>query len=473
MAPSIQSIFDTLLNDTWFELTFLLVVALGVAFIFARFGQPKVIAYIVVGVVIGPSVLNIIRVEGGSSGLPASIQILAELGSLFLLLMVGLDSNLKEIYTRKSIMIALGGVVVPWTVGYGVATAFGFGAEAIFIGTTLVATSVAVTASIISEFGMIGTPVAKAIVGAAVVDDILGMVVLGVTNGVTSGGLDIVGVILLVVAAIIFVVVGAWIGTRFLTRLVFNVQIEGYRRKMPLSGFVLMLAITSLYAFVAEFIGISLIVGAFVAGACFSGSALRDGFKKGTQYFEALFVPLFFVSLGTVVDIGDVNTIVFDSPRRGGLRHQLAGCGVRAHRDEQMGFGAVGIGMAPRLASPSRTTACPGYRLRDLLGGRVHGTGHCPAHSQRVQVGAEARRAQPYGRLRSQFVAATISRWPLAPLAAWSPCCCSGPLQPIAMRNALPKATADSVCPVSSSCRNALPTSNANSLSDFIVPYPH
>jgi len=353
MAPSIQSIFDTLLNDTWFELTFLLVVALGVAFIFARFGQPKVIAYIVVGVVIGPSVLNIIRVEGGSSGLPASIQILAELGSLFLLLMVGLESNLKEIYTRKSILIALGGVVVPWTVGYGVAIAFGFGTEAIFIGTTLVATSVAVTASIISEFGMIGTPVAKAIVGAAVVDDILGMVVLGVTNGVTSGGLDIVGVILLVIAAIVFVVVGAWIGTRFLTRLVFNVQIEGYRRKMPLSGFVLMLAITSLYAFVAEFIGISLIVGAFVAGACFSGSALRDGFKKGTQYFEALFVPLFFVSLGTVVDIGGImNTAVFAIVLVAvAFATKLAGCGVAARVTGMNKWDsvAVGIGMAPRL----------------------------------------------------------------------------------------------------------------------------
>ena len=353
MAPSIQSIFDTLLNDTWFELTFLLVVALGVAFIFARFGQPKVIAYIVVGVVIGPSVLNIIRVEGGSSGLPASIQILAELGSLFLLLMVGLESNLKEIYTRRSILIALGGVVVPWTAGYGVAIAFGFGTEAIFIGTTLVATSVAVTASIISEFGMIGTPVAKAIVGAAVVDDILGMVVLGVTNGVTSGGLDIVGVILLVIAAIVFVVVGAWIGTRFLTRLVFNVQIEGYRRKMPLSGFVLMLAITSLYAFVAEFIGISLIVGAFVAGACFSGSALRDGFKKGTQYFEALFVPLFFVSLGTVVDIGGImNTAVFALVLVAvAFATKLAGCGVAARVTGMNKWDsvAVGIGMAPRL----------------------------------------------------------------------------------------------------------------------------
>ncbi len=353
MALSIQSIFDTLLNDTWFELTFLLVVALGAAFIFARFGQPKVIGYIVVGVVIGPSVLNIIQVEGGVSGLPASIQILAELGSLFLLLMVGLESNLREIYTRRSISIAIGGVVVPWTVGYGVALLFGFDTEAVFIATTLVATSVAVTASIISEFGMIGTPVASAIVGAAVVDDVLGMIVLGISNGVSAGGLDIVGIVLLVAAAVVFVVVGAWIGTKFLTRLVFNVQVEGYRRKMPMSGFILMLAIASLYAFIAEFIGISLIVGAFVAGACFSGSALRDGFRKGTQYFEALFVPLFFVSLGTVVDIGGIaNTAVFALVLVAvAFATKLAGCGIAARITGMKKWDsvAVGVGMVPRL----------------------------------------------------------------------------------------------------------------------------
>lgn len=353
MALSIQSIFDTLLNDTWFELTFLLVVALGAAFVFARFGQPKVIGYIVVGVVIGPSVLNIIQVEGGVSGLPASIQILAELGSLFLLLMVGLESNLREIYTRRSISIAIGGVVVPWTVGYGVALLFGFDTEAVFIATTLVATSVAVTASIISEFGMIGTPVASAIVGAAVVDDVLGMIVLGISNGVSAGGLDIVGIVLLVAAAVVFVVVGAWIGTKFLTRLVFNVQVEGYRRKMPMSGFILMLAIASLYAFIAEFIGISLIVGAFVAGACFSGSALRDGFRKGTQYFEALFVPLFFVSLGTVVDIGGIaNTAVFALVLVAvAFATKLAGCGIAARITGMKKWDsvAVGVGMVPRL----------------------------------------------------------------------------------------------------------------------------
>jgi Kef-type K+ transport system membrane component KefB len=95
-----------------------------------------------------------------------------------------------------------------------------------------VATSVAVTASVISEIGMIGTPVAYAIVGAAVVDDVLGMVVLAVSRGMTDGSLDAAGISLLLVGAVVFVVVGAWVGSNFLTRFVFMVQVSGYRSSM-------------------------------------------------------------------------------------------------------------------------------------------------------------------------------------------------------------------------------------------------
>jgi Kef-type K+ transport system membrane component KefB len=81
MDLSVQSILDNLLGEVWFELTFLLVVSLFAGFLFSRFGQPRVIGYIVVGVVIGPSVLKIIQAgEDGASGLPQSIQMLAELG---------------------------------------------------------------------------------------------------------------------------------------------------------------------------------------------------------------------------------------------------------------------------------------------------------------------------------------------------------------------------------------------------------
>lgn len=354
MAAFLQSILETLLEEVWFELTFLLAVSLFAAFLFTRFGQPKVIGYIVIGVVIGPSVLNIIQIgEGGVSGLPESIMMLSELGAIILLFMIGLECDLKEVYTKKSITIALGGVVLPWVFGYGVAHLFGYGADAVFIGATLVATSVAVTASVIAELGLIGRPVAYAIVGAAVVDDVLGMVVLGISKGLAHGELDTGGIALLIIGAVLFVTVGAYIGSRFLAKLVFNVQISGYRRKMPMSGFILALAIAFLYSFVAEAIQISAIVGAFVAGTAFSGSALRDGFRKGTQYLEALFVPLFFVSLGTAVNLGTMwESIVFGLVlTAAAVVSKVVGCAIPAYYTGMSKWDSisVGVGMTPRL----------------------------------------------------------------------------------------------------------------------------
>jgi len=354
MSVVLESILDTLLEEVWFELTFLLAVSLFAAFLFTRFGQPKVIGYIVIGVVIGPSVLGIIQMgEGGTSGLPETIMMLSEMGAIILLFMIGLECDLKEVYTRKSISIALGGVVVPWIFGYGVAHMFGYGADAVFVGATLVATSVAVAASVLSELGLIGTPVAYAIVGAAVVDDIMGMVVLGISKGMASGELDAAGIGLLVIGAVLFVVVGAYLGSRFLAKLVFNVQISGYRRKMPMSGFILALAIAFLYSFIAEAIQISAIVGAFVAGTAFSGSALRDGFRKGTQYLEAVFVPLFFVSLGTAVNITDIwDSIVFGLVlTAAALASKIVGCAIpaRVFGMSKWDSISVGVGMMPRL----------------------------------------------------------------------------------------------------------------------------
>lgn len=362
MDISLGDILDNLLEDVWFELTFLLAVALLSSFIFARFGQPKVIAYIIVGVAIGPSILGIIReTQGSPSGLPESIRMLAQLGSIVLLFMIGLECDLKEIYTKRSISIAIGGVLFPWIAGYFVAIAMGYDdpaypGQAIFIGATLVATSVAITAGVTSELGLIGTPVAYTLIGAAVVDDVLGMVVLGMSRGLAAGGLDVFGISALLAGAVLFVVLGAWIGSRFLTRLVFNVQVSGFRRRLPMSGFILALTIAFLYAFIAETIQISAIVGAFVAGTVFSGSPLRDGFRKATMSLEALFVPIFFVSLGVAVDLSNISngvevlwfalvlTLV-------AIATKLVGCGypARLWGMSRMDSLAVGIGMMPRL----------------------------------------------------------------------------------------------------------------------------
>src|SRR4030042_7133722 len=118
MASDGAGFFDQLLDEVLFELTFLLVVSLFASFIFARFGQPKVIAYIVVGVVIGFVFREIGLITLGDSGeeetLPEVVMLLAKLGSVVLLFMIGLECDLKEIYTKRSLLIAAGGVIIPW-----------------------------------------------------------------------------------------------------------------------------------------------------------------------------------------------------------------------------------------------------------------------------------------------------------------------------------------------------------------------
>jgi len=350
------SLLDTLLSKVWFELTFLLVVSLFAGFLFARFGQPRVLGYIVIGVVIGPSVLDIIRPTGTQalSPLPETVQMLALLGAIVLLFMIGLECDLRQIYGARAISIALGGVIVPWVGGYFLAQAMGFSNDAIFIGATLVATSVAITASVTSQLGIIGTPIAYAIVGAAVVDDVLGMIVLGISNNLVAGTApDYANIALLILGAVLFIVIGGYLGSRYLTKLVFDVQVSGFRRKLPMSGFVLALAIAFLYSFIAEAIGITAIVGAFVAGTAFSGSPLRDGLRKGTSYLEALFVPLFFVSLGVSVDVGGVaDALVFGLVLTlVAVVTKIAGCGLTARASGMSWWDslAVGVGMTPRL----------------------------------------------------------------------------------------------------------------------------
>ncbi|HXK37170.1 MAG TPA: cation:proton antiporter, partial [Candidatus Paceibacterota bacterium] len=127
----------------------------------------------------------------------------------------------------------------------------------------------------------------------------------------------------------------------------------GFRRKLPMSGFVLALAIAFLYAFVAETIGITALVGAFVAGTAFSGSALRDGLRKGAQYMEALFVPIFFVSLGVAVDLAGIwDQIGFGLTLTAvAVATKIVGCGIPAKLTGMSWWDsfAVGIGMMPRL----------------------------------------------------------------------------------------------------------------------------
>lgn len=355
----LEEIWNELTNAIWFKLTLLLTVAIASNFLFARFGQPKIIGQILLGIIIGPSVIGLINVNQSD---PTDVVVsLANLGAIILLFMIGLECKIKEIYTKRAIIIALGGVLLPWAVGFGIAELMLSAppdpldkfAQSVFVGAALVATSVAITAAVLKEMGVLGSGVAKTILGAAVVDDVLGMIVLAISSGIAKGGIDLLGLILVIIAAVAFVAIGAFVGSRYLMRAVEHIEKKGVQHNLPESGFLFVLSMMFMYAVIAEAIGISAIVGAFVAGTSLASCEFTSRFREKTAILEWVFAPVFFLSLGILVNIRmPIELWIFAIILTGvAFLSKLVGCGLPARylgmtKEDAI---VIGIGMSPRM----------------------------------------------------------------------------------------------------------------------------
>ena len=357
----LEELWESTIGSLWFQLALLLALAMGSSMLFRRLGFSKVVGQITLGIIIGPSLLGLVVVEEGDAG--DLVTLFAPFGAIIMLFMIGLECDIKEIYTRKNILIAIGGITLPWIAGYAIAwymlpepsePSMDRFAQSIFVGTALVATSVAITAGVLREMGIIGTSVAKTILGAAVVDDVLGMVVLAITAGVATGsGLEVGDLFIIVLAAVLFVGLGSYIGMRFVVRVIARVERWGMARGMKESGFLLALSFAFVYAFMSELIGISAIVGAFIAGTSFSACEYRKQFMEGIVFLEWVFAPIFFLSLGILVDINIPAELWFFAIALAAVAmiSKLLGGGIPAwltgmsRRDSV----SVGLGMAARL----------------------------------------------------------------------------------------------------------------------------
>ena len=345
------------------DLSFLLAIAVVSHFVIRTFRQPTIIGEIAIGIVLGPTVLGALRISLFDAKI---IESFAALGAIFLLFLVGLESDFRSIFTKSNFFVALGGVLLPFVVGFGVAYAMVPGIDwgpngdqftvAAFVGAALVATSTAIAASVLLEIGMMRERVARTIMGAAVVDDILGLLVLSIVVGsARPGGIDLLGVVLLMLAAGAFLVVASFVGLYFFSRIVVQIQAAGKKLGLQHGGFAIALALTFFYAFIAEVIGLSAIVGAFLAGTMFASTPLREDFQEGARYLGAVFTPIFFISMGLLVNLWIVaaapGLVVFGIVLIGvAIVTKVAGCGVpaRLSRMTNRESVAVGLGMAPR-----------------------------------------------------------------------------------------------------------------------------
>jgi Kef-type K+ transport system membrane component KefB len=337
---------DSLFTSVEFQMSLLLFVALGGYLIASRINQSAVIGLILVGIVVGPSMLGWITYTDFVRGL-------AHLGAVVLLFVIGLEFNLKDILSARNGIIAGVGVIIPWIGGYWLSLLFGYDMpSAIFIGTALTATSIAITANVLKELGKLQTEAAKAIIGAAVIDDVLSLLALAISTDVVSGTVSAGGIAIVAIKAIAFIVIAGAVGLLVVSRFLERLDTTAFVEKYPEFIFIFAMMMAFLYAMLAEAVGLSAIVGAFIAGVSFEGVRLyrSKSLKEGAEYLQIIFAAIFFVSLGILADFHALTTEIMIVLTIVAIITKVIGCGIPAKLAGLCTKDAliVGFGMAPR-----------------------------------------------------------------------------------------------------------------------------
>lgn len=323
-----------------------------------RLKQPAVLGELIAGVILGGSVLGWIKINSGHSLPPqlAVLTFLAELGVILLLFEVGLDSDLEEFLRvgPSALLVATVGVIGPFVAGYLVASlVFHISTiVSIFIGATLTATSVGITARTLSDLNQLGTKEAKIILGAAVIDDVLGLIILAVVTGLAaSNHISYWQVAKTTLLAVAFLVGAIVIGIR-IAPLLLRVAKRLYTRGMITISALLFCLILS---FIAHEIKLATIVGAFAAGLVLARTEDQAHLRQRIEPVADIFVPIFFVMLGVSVNLSYFNPFNPESRGALGLTGTLilvamvmkvfSGLGVLGRGVRRL---VVGVGMIPR-----------------------------------------------------------------------------------------------------------------------------
>ena len=315
--------------------------------ILRRLRQPAVIGEIAAGMIVGPHLLGLV-------GESEFHEVLAEIGVVFLLFMVGLETQPSGLLRvrRQAGGVAILGILLPFGLALLLMAALHRPTvEAMFVGAALAATSVGIAARVFSDLGYAGTRVARIILGAAVADDILGILMLAVVSGLAAGKLDIVQLQILAVEAVAFVVAALLVGRYGIGRISPRLSAHaGGSSRGPL--FALAIAVCFGLSALAHNIGLAAIIGAFFAGIIFAEIPEAGELRRSMDPVYAILVPIFFVLMGARVDaprllsmevlpVGLLITVV-------AIIGKVLGCGLASLRLGLREALAVGVGMTPR-----------------------------------------------------------------------------------------------------------------------------
>ena len=309
-----------------------------------RVGQPGIVGEILAGALIGPSVLGWITPND-------TLKALSDLGVMFLLFGVGLEVKASELLKvgAKATLVATLGVIVPFFAGWGIMSAWGVPqVEAIFVGASMVATSVGITASVLSAKGLLHEVASQIILAAAVIDDVLGLIVLAAVSSVARGHVNFWEIALTAGLAIAFtVVMGLW-GTKAANHLMPHFD---SRLKADDAKFHIALVFLFGMGLLAQYTGVAAIVGAFLAGLALSDTA-DARVRTLTRGVSELLVPFFLVGIGLHLNLAAFrsrSTLILGLLiLTAAIVTKLIGCGLGALSLGWQNVLKIGLGMVPR-----------------------------------------------------------------------------------------------------------------------------
>ncbi len=314
-----------------------------------RIGQPTVLGELVAGVLLGVGGLKLVDPHANV------FILLADIGVIILLFETGLATDVRELLEVgwRSLAVAAVGVILPFVGGFVFALAFGYtNLVAIFLGATLTATSVGITVRVLSDLGKLGTKEAKIILGAAVADDIIGLIILAVVRDLgIRGEVSALKTAQITALAVGFFIAAIVVGNVFAKRLVKIIE------KARTSGTLIVasIAFAFLWSLGAELAGSAAIVGSFAAGLALGRTRKFEVIARELKPVAYIFTPIFFVKIGADVDIRYFNP--FNEANHailvvGGALFVIAMVGKALSGtvifDKRINSTAVGIGMAPR-----------------------------------------------------------------------------------------------------------------------------
>jgi Kef-type K+ transport system membrane component KefB len=371
------------------ELAIILLAAKAAGYIATRLNQPSVLGELLAGLLLGPSLLDIAHLPFiQSDTLSTTIGELGEMGVLLLMFIAGLELHLNELIRNTKVAALAGTLGVLFPVGFGWALGLLFGLDgnaALFLGLALGATSVSISAQTLMEMKVLRSKVGLGLLGAAVFDDVLVILLLSGFLAVVEGNTNILSLLLILGRMVAFLGLSVAFGLWVLPKLAKLVA------RLPISQSVLSLAliIMLVYGVAAEVMGgMAAITGAFLAGLMFARSHEKESMEKGIHAISyGLFVPIFFVSIGMSVNLRSLElsalwltlaiilTAVLTKFFGAGLGARLGGFNWR--ESWQLGAGMVSrgevglivasVGIAQRLVTQSEFSAIVGMVLVSTL----------------------------------------------------------------------------------------------------------